>query len=133
MLTKVTYVTLFVKDQDNALDFYANTLGFEKRVDNPGAPGGGRFLTVGLKGQDIQIVLWPGTPGKANQSPGPIPGACIIETNDCRKDFEDLKARGINFETPQVLEQPWAFIAILQDPDGNRLMLRENRQPAAQR
>ncbi len=49
MLTKVTYVTLFVNDQDRGLDFYTNTLGFEKRVDNP-APGGGRFLTVGLKG-----------------------------------------------------------------------------------
>jgi predicted enzyme related to lactoylglutathione lyase len=132
MLTKVTYVTLLVNDQDKALDFYTNALGFEKRGDNP-APGGGRFLTVGLKGQELQVVLWPGTPGHAKQGPGPIPGACIIETDDCRKDFEDLKARGGKFETPQVLEQPWAFVAILQDPDGNRLMLRQSRQPPNQR
>ncbi len=52
MLTKVTYVTLFVNDQDKALDFYRHILGFEKRVDNP-VLGGGRFLTVGLKGQEV--------------------------------------------------------------------------------
>ncbi len=49
------------------------------------------------------------------------------------QDFEALKARGVKFETPQVIEQPVAFVAILQGPDGNRLMLRENRQPPAQR
>ncbi len=132
MLTKVTYVTLFVNDQDKVLDFYTNTLGFEKRVDNP-VPGGGRFLTVGLKGQELQVVLWPGMHGNAKQAPGLIPGACIIETNDCHKEFEVLKARGVKFETPQVIEQPAALVAILQDPDDNRLMLRENRQPPVQR
>jgi len=63
MLKQVTYVTLFVRDQDKALDFYINTLGFEKREENPA--GRVRFVTVGLKGQDLQVVLWPGTPGKA--------------------------------------------------------------------
>ncbi len=51
MLTKVTYVTLFVNDQDKTLDFYTHILGFEKRIESP-VPGGGRFLTVGLKGQE---------------------------------------------------------------------------------
>src|ERR1051326_6216303 len=63
MLDKVVYVTVFIKDQDKALDFYTNVLGFEKRVENP-TLGGPRFLTVGLRGQDLQLVLWPGTPGQ---------------------------------------------------------------------
>src|SRR5262249_12388631 len=46
MFTKVVYTTVFVSDQDKALDFYTKTLGFEKRADNP-APGGSRFLAVG--------------------------------------------------------------------------------------
>jgi catechol 2,3-dioxygenase-like lactoylglutathione lyase family enzyme len=125
MLTKLMYVTLFVSDQDKALDFYTNVLGFEKRGDNP-SPGG-RFLVVGLKGQDIQVVLWPGTPGVARQAPGPTPGAFIIETNDCRKDFENFKARGVKFET-DLIEQYGGFYATCQDLDGNRLMLRENFQ-----
>jgi catechol 2,3-dioxygenase-like lactoylglutathione lyase family enzyme len=128
MLTKVIYITLFVSDQDKALGFYTDVVGFEKRVDRPGV-GGGRFLTVGLKGQSFEVILWPGTPGHAKETNGYIPGACIIETSDCRKEFEALQGRGVEFETPQVIEQPAAFVAILRDPDGNRLMLRENRQP----
>ena len=131
MLNKVTYVTLFVADQEKAVRFYTQTLGFEKRVDNP-TPDGDRFLTVGLEGQDIQLVLWPGTPGKPKPNNGPKPGACIIQTDQCHKDFENLKARGATFETDQVIEQPWAFIATLQDPDGNRITLRENRQVPTQ-
>ncbi len=129
MLTRVMYATLFVSDQDKALDFYTNVLGFEKRVDRPGV-GGGRFLTVGLKGQDLEVILWPGTPGHAAGETGYVPGACVIGTSDCRKDFKALKERGAQFETPQVIEQPAALVAILRDPDGNRLMLRENRSPA---
>ena len=63
MLKQVAYVSVFVQDQDKALDFYTNVLGFEKGIDNP-TPGGPRFLTVGVKGQDLQLVLWPGTPGQ---------------------------------------------------------------------
>ncbi len=71
MLKQVTYVTLFVRDQDKALDFYINTLGFEKREENPA--GRVRYVTVGLKGQDLQLVLWPGTPGKADPLQGRFP------------------------------------------------------------
>ncbi len=128
MLTKVMYSTLFVSDQDKSLDFYTNVLGFEKRVDRPGV-GGGRFVTVGLKNQDFEVILWPGTPGHAAEETGYIPGTCVIGTSDCHKEFRTLKDRGVKFETPQVIEQPVAFVAILRDPDGNRLMLRENRLP----
>lgn len=131
MLTKVIYQTLFVSDQDRALDYYTRVLGFEKRADNPGAPGGTRFLTIGLKDQDLQLVLWPGTPGKASPSPGHVPGTFIIDSTDCRKDLETLKARGAELESPDVIEQPWALVAVLRDPDGNRLMLRQGRQPPA--
>ena len=117
MLEKVVYVSVFVKDQDKALDFYTNVLGFEKRADNP-TPGGPRFLTVALKGQDFQLVLWPGTPGHGQPFQGRSTAAYTIETKDCRKAFEALKARGVKFDT-DVLEYPWGFVAVFQDPDGN--------------
>jgi predicted enzyme related to lactoylglutathione lyase len=125
MLEKVVYVSVFVKDQDKALDFYTNVLGFEKRADNP-TPGGPRFLTVGLKGQDFQLVLWPGTPGKGQPFQGRSTAAYTVETKDCRKAFEVLKSRGVKFDT-EVLEYPWGFVAVFQDPDGNRLQLRQGR------
>jgi predicted enzyme related to lactoylglutathione lyase len=116
---------VFVSDQDRALDFYTNVLGFEKRAENP-TPGGPRFLSVGVNGQDFQLVLWPGTPGRAEPVGGRIPASYTIETRDCRKAVEVLKSRGVEFET-EILEFPFAYLAIFTDPDGNRLQLREGR------
>jgi predicted enzyme related to lactoylglutathione lyase len=124
-LTNVMYVTQFVSDQDKALDFYTRLLGFEKRVDNP-TPEGPRFLTVGLNGQDFQLVLWPGKHGEGQAIGGRLPAACTIETPNCRQAFEALKSRGVMFET-DVLEYPWGYVAVFVDPDGNRLQLREGR------
>ena len=47
MLQKVFYTSGLVSDQDEALDFYTNVIGLEKRVENP-TPDGPRFLTVGV-------------------------------------------------------------------------------------
>jgi predicted enzyme related to lactoylglutathione lyase len=126
LFEKVVYVTQFVSDQDNALDFYTKVLDFEKRADNPTPNGGPRFLTVGVKGQDFQLVLWPGRHGEGQAIGGRVPATCTIETSDCRKAFEALKSRGVTFET-DVLEYPWGYIAVFVDPDGNRLQLREGR------
>jgi predicted enzyme related to lactoylglutathione lyase len=125
MLEKIVYTSVFVTDQNRALDFYTNVLGFEKRVDAP-TPDGPRFLTVAVKGQDFQLVLWPGTPGQAQPVSGRIPATYTIETRDCREAFETLKSRGVKFET-EVLEYPWGYVAVFQDPDSNRLQLREGR------
>ena len=62
MLEKVFHTSVLVTDQDKALDFYTNVLGLEKRVENP-TPDGPRFLTVGVKGDDFQLVLGPGHRG----------------------------------------------------------------------
>jgi predicted enzyme related to lactoylglutathione lyase len=125
MLEKVVYASVFVKDQDKALDFYTNVLGFEKRADNKPADGA-RFLAVGLKGQEFLLVLWPGTPGQGQPFQGRSTAAFTIETPDCRKAFETMKARGVKFDTG-VLEYPWGWVAVFQDPDGNHLQLRQGR------
>jgi catechol 2,3-dioxygenase-like lactoylglutathione lyase family enzyme len=127
VLTGVKYVTLFVSDQDRALDFYTNVLGFEKRVDNP-SPGGERFLGVALEGQELLVILWPGTPGKATGS-GPKPGSCVIGTTDCRTDFERLRVAGVQFEEAEPIESPYGVNVTAIDPDGNRLLL--NQRPVA--
>jgi len=125
MLEKVVYVTVFVKNQDKALDFYTNVLGFEKRADVP-KPNAPRFVAVGLKGQDLLLVLWPGTPGQGQPFEGRSTAAYTFETTDCRKAFEALKARGVKFDT-DVLEYPFGSVAVFQDPDGNHLQLRQAR------
>jgi predicted enzyme related to lactoylglutathione lyase len=124
MLKKVPYVAVLVSDQDKALDFYTKVIGFEKRVDAPTAPDGPRFLSVGVKGQDFELVLWPGTPGKAKA------GSAVytIEVENCQTAFETLKSRGVKFEGPGILEFPWGYAARFQDPDGNLLQVREGRR-----
>jgi predicted enzyme related to lactoylglutathione lyase len=104
---------------------YTSVLGLEKRVENP-TPDGPRFLTVGVKGDDFQLVLWPGTPGQAEPAMGRPPASITIETDNCRKTVEELKSRGVEFVS-DVLEFPWGYVAQFQDPDGNRLQIREGR------
>jgi predicted enzyme related to lactoylglutathione lyase len=122
MLKKVVYVAVLVSDQDKALDFYTNVIGLEKRIDSP-TPVGPRFLTVGVEGQDFELVLWPGTPARGEA------GSAVytIEVEDCRMAFETLKSRGAKFDPPEILEFPWGCVARFQDPDGNLLQVREGR------
>ena len=120
MLKKVVYVTQFVSDQDKALDFYTNVIGLEKRIDYP-TPAGPRFVSVGVEGQDFELTLWPGIPATADL------GAAVytIEVEDIQTVFETLQSRGVEFEPPGILEFPWGSVARFQDPDGNRLQVRE--------
>jgi predicted enzyme related to lactoylglutathione lyase len=127
VLEKVFYTSMLVSDQDRALDFYTNVLGLEKRVENP-TPDGRRFLTVGVKGDDFQLVLWPGTPGQAEPAMGRPPASITIETDDCRKTVKELKSRGVEFVS-DVLDFPWGYVAQFQDPDGNRLQIQRGRSP----
>jgi predicted enzyme related to lactoylglutathione lyase len=128
VLERFFYTSVLVSDQDRALDFYTNVLGLEKRVENP-TPDGPRFLTVGVTGDDFQLVLWPGTPGQSEPAMGRPLASITIETDDCRKTFEELKARGVEFVS-DVLEFQGIYVAQFQDPDGNRLQIREGRWPA---
>jgi predicted enzyme related to lactoylglutathione lyase len=121
MLKKVVYVSLLVSDQDKALDFYTNVMGLEKRGDYP-TPHGPRFLTVGVEGQDFELVLWPGTPAR-----GEAASVHTIEVEDIGTAFETLKSRGVTFEPPEILEFPWGHVARFQDPDGNLFQVREGK------
>lgn len=125
MLNQVLYASVPVTDQDRALDYYTNVLGFEKRVDN-GDTGGPRFVSVGANGQDFSLILWPGTPGEPQPVGDHVPAAYTLEVDDCRSSFDELKERGVNFVT-DVLEFPWGWIAVFEDPDGNRLQIRQGR------
>jgi predicted enzyme related to lactoylglutathione lyase len=124
-LKQVFYTSALVSDQDRALDFYTNVLGLEKRVENP-TPDGPRFVTVGVAGDPFQLVLWPGTPGRAELALGRPPASITIETDDLRGTFDELASRGVEFVS-DVLEFPWGSVAQFQDPDGNRLQIRQGR------
>src|SRR5437867_11832495 len=99
MIEKVTHVPIVVSDQEKALEFYTKVLGLEKRADYQLA-GNPRWLTVGPKGQDLELILFPGkyrldprAPAEAGRGGSYI----VFKPNDCRKDFETLTAQGGKF------------------------------------
>ncbi len=59
MIEKLTHVPIVVSDQEKALHFYTEVLGLEKRADYQ-LPGNPRWVTVGPKGQDLELILFQG-------------------------------------------------------------------------
>ncbi|MFC9588802.1 VOC family protein [Streptomyces sp. NPDC056944] len=130
MLTDIMYVTLYVTDQDRALHFYTEQLGLEKRIDFPNP--GGRFLTVGVPGSPVEILLWAhpaaaGQPAEAGDSPGPV----VLESDDLRADFKVFRDRGVVFDEPEPVDYGFGVRIETADPDGNRISLRERGGAAA--
>ena len=128
MFSRLMYVTLFVTDQDKALDFYTKAFGFEKRADYPGPEG--RFLTMAITGGQ-EVLLWPGIAGRAEATGSPqisVPGPLIIESDDLRKDFEMLRSRGVEFAGGEPEDYPFGVRVTALDPDGNRVSLRQTRK-----
>ncbi|GGN65047.1 hypothetical protein GCM10010112_25910 [Actinoplanes lobatus] len=121
MLINLMYVTINVTDQDRALEFYTGGLGLEKRIDHPGPEG--RFLTVGVPGSPVQLLLWPYPAAAGN--PG-TPSPVFLESDDLRKDFEAMRGRGVAFEG-EPADYPFGIRIEAIDPDGNRIALREPR------
>jgi catechol 2,3-dioxygenase-like lactoylglutathione lyase family enzyme len=122
-------VTVHVTDQDRALKFYTEGLGLEKRVDYPGPEG--RFLTVGVAGSPVQILLWSHAPAEGQpveNRPGAAAGALILESDDLRKDFEVFRRRGVTFDQPEPEDYPFGVRIEAVDPDGNRISLRQQRR-----
>jgi catechol 2,3-dioxygenase-like lactoylglutathione lyase family enzyme len=137
MISRMSHTCIFVLNQQEALEFYTQKLGFEVRMDST-MEGGFRWLTVGPKQQpDLEIILFEVKPGPmmddvaARQFRGLIEqgkmGAGVFQTKDCRKTYEELKAKGVQFLSPPQ-ERFYGVEAILKDNSGNWFSM---TQPAA--
>ena len=132
---------LWVHDQDEALAFYTEKVGFEVRSDvTLPELGNFRWLTVGPAGQpDIAITLMaiPGPPVMDDQTAEQVrglmskgfAGTVFLITDDCRASYEELKSRGVEFsEEPE--ERPYGIDSGFRDPSGNSLRLTEVKEIA---
>ncbi len=132
MILKTVHVPIVVRDQAAALKFYTETLGFEKRQDyqQPGQP---RWLTVAPKGQELEFILVPGEHAASHPKPDADSGGnhTVFLTDDCKRDVERLKARGVRFKGGGTVDAPWGTAAYFTDPDGNHLTLLQPRAPAS--
>jgi len=125
---------LWVHDQDEALAFYTEKLGFEVRSDVTIAElGDFRWLTVGPAGQsDIAITLMA-IPGPPVMDPATaeqvkdlmakgFAGTVFLATDDCQASYEELKGRGVEFTEPPE-ERPYGIDSGFRDPSGNSFRL----------
>ncbi|MEE9248045.1 MAG: VOC family protein, partial [Dehalococcoidia bacterium] len=113
MISKLAHVTIIVRDLDEALKWYTEVLGLEVRADDSGVIPGFRWLTVAPKGQkDVEIVLFkPGVfqDEEATRTLLERVGQgtmWMFQTDDCRKEYETLSAKGVKFFGPPQ-EVPW--------------------------
>lgn len=136
---KIANAHLWVHDQDEALAFYTQKLGMEVRIDaTMPEMGDFRWLTVGPVGQsDVAIVLMaiPGPPIMDPDTAEQVrelmakgfAGTIFLTTEDCRADYEQLKARGVEF-TEAPSERPYGIDSGFRDPSGNSIRLTQVRE-----
>ena len=116
--------SIFVNDQDKAVDFYVNKLGFEKRQDEPMGyeeKPDVRWIEVVPPGAQTRIVLIKGFSDWSEDKVGNDSGL-VLTSNDTYGTCEEIKARGVEFiEEPN--EQPWGIQAQIKDQDGNTIVI----------
>ncbi len=123
-ISRLTHVTIVVRDQDEALAWYQDKFGFEVVTDDSETIPGSRWLTVKPKEQEgLEIILFPAQQEyeKAWVGQGAL---WVLETDDCRKTCEELEAKGVKILTPPQ-ERPWAIMATVEDLYGNPFNLME--------
>jgi catechol 2,3-dioxygenase-like lactoylglutathione lyase family enzyme len=130
-MIKITHSSIFVLDQDEALDFYVGKLGFEVAEDVD--MGFMRWLTVRAPGDPDREVLLeaPGPPAHDDATAaqvrelvtkGATGFALGLRTDDCRKTCEELRAKGVEI-TDEPTDRFYGIDCGLRDPFGNHLRL----------
>ena len=123
---KIKLTSVYVDDQDKALRFYTDILGFTKKADFTQGPF--RWLTVASpeepEGTELQLALNNNPAAKAYQQALFQQGqpAAMFSTNDVQADYERAKARGAQFTMPPT-DVTASKIAMLNDTCGNLIQL----------
>ncbi len=133
-MIRISTTQLWVHDQDEALAFWRDKVGFEVREDvTVPEMGNFRWLTVAPPGQDDIAVVLMAIPGPPMTDAGTsqeiaaltakgFAGTVFLTTDDCMKAYEEMSARGVEF-TEAPTEQPYGIDAGFRDPPGNSVRL----------
>ncbi|HEX4220017.1 MAG TPA: VOC family protein [Acidimicrobiales bacterium] len=123
----------WVHDQDEALAFYTQVLGWEVRADAAMEAWNFRWLCVGPPGQkEVGLVLMPvpGPPMLDAEASAALAelvakgagGTLFLETDDCQASYDELSARGVAFNDPPTV-QAYGLDTSFRDPSGNNIRL----------
>ena len=118
---RIGHVTLLVKDFDEAVRFYVEKLGFEKRQDTK-FWGDMRWVTVSPKDQpDLELTFVLADTEEKLKALGKQAGDHVLmtlDTDDCKRDYEAMKAKGVKFYG-EPTEQAWGIEVVFEDLYGN--------------
>ncbi len=117
MITKVTHASIWVKNQDEALKFYQDKLGFKVVSDDTSMPNY-RWLTVAPPQQNgFEIVLNLATTPEQLAGVG-RQGIFVLNSTDINADYATLKSKGVKLQT-EVNVNPWGSDFVFEDLYGN--------------
>jgi catechol 2,3-dioxygenase-like lactoylglutathione lyase family enzyme len=117
MITGIKFVSIPTTDQDRALAFYTEKLGFKLVTDQP-FDDKQRWIELRIGTADTHFVLF--TTDKGSKPGSPFDGA--LACDNVQRTYDELKSQGVEF-VAEPQKQPWGTFAIMRDPDGNRFVL----------
>ncbi|MCA1857407.1 VOC family protein [Massilia oculi] len=118
MITQLKFVSIPVSDQDRALAFYTERLGFDIATDQPMGPGK-RWIELRIAHSATRVVLF--TPDGQEDRIGSFFNGSFACDN-VEATYRQLSQRGVEFIEPPTV-QPWGAYAAFRDPDGNTFVL----------
>jgi len=118
MIRGLKFTSIPVRDQDRALAFYTEKLGFAVATDSPMGPGQ-RWIELRIPGAETRLVLF--TPPGHEDRIGTFQ-AMSFWSADVERTYQELSARGVTFDQPPKKE-PWGTSAIFRDSEGNQFVL----------
>jgi len=119
-IQKISTVVVPVSDQDRAIAFYVDTLGFEKRSDVPFG-NGYRWVEVAPAGADTTIAIAPPPEGKPT---GNVETGISLHSEDIDADHATLRSLGVDVDAEVTrMGGPVPPLLWFRDPDGNTLMI----------
>lgn len=125
MITRIAIVGVPVSDQQQAVDFFVDTLGFVKRADEPMGPGA-RWIEVVPAGQLSGPALVPYTWMDAEQQMGTYTRVAL-ETDDIDTLYAELTAKDVAFDGEPFGDESGRRFATMRDPFGNSYILSQAR------
>ncbi len=118
MIKSIKFTSIPVRDQDKALDFYTQKLGFTVFTDQP-FNGKQRWIELSIPGAKTGLTLF--TPDGQEDRIGTFTGVSF-ECDDVRQTYKELTAKGVEFVMPPKTEN-WGTAALFKDVDGNQFVL----------
>jgi len=118
MIKAVKFVSIPVRDQDEALSFYTDKLGFQIITDQQFNEKQ-RWIEMRIPGSETKVVLF--TPPGHEDRVGSFSNVTFM-TDDIDQTYNELKTRGVSFSAPPT-KQPWGHFAKFVDPDGYEFVL----------